>query len=115
MAVTGPGVQIFVDRREKNDCPRRTFTNQELPMAIQTFETVRQLSLDMPGVVDGTAYGAPALKLGGKVVTCVPTNKSAEANSLVVHIDLEHRAELLRQQPDVYYVRGCRALRPRDL
>jgi hypothetical protein len=46
----------------------------------------------MPGVVKDTAYGAPAPKLGGKLVACIPTNKSAEANSLVVHIDLEHRA-----------------------
>jgi hypothetical protein len=58
----------------------------------------------MPGVVNDTAYGAPALKLSGKLVACIPTNKSVEANSLVVHIDLEHRAELLRQQPDIYYI-----------
>jgi hypothetical protein len=58
----------------------------------------------MPGVVEDTAYGAPALKLGGKLVACIPVNKSAEANSLAVRIDLEHRAELLRQQPDIYYI-----------
>ena len=73
-------------------------------MAIQDFDTVRELGLLMPGVVNDTAYGAPALKLGGKLVACTPTHKSAEANSLVVHIDLEHRAELLRQQPDIYYI-----------
>jgi hypothetical protein len=73
-------------------------------MAIQDFDTVRELGLLMPGVVDDTAYGAPALKLSGKLLACIPTNKSAEANSLVVHIDLEHRAELLRQQPDIYYI-----------
>lgn len=73
-------------------------------MAIKDFETVRKLGLGMPGVVDDTAYGASALKLNGKLVACIPTNKSAEANSLVVQIDLEHRAELLRQQPDIYYI-----------
>jgi hypothetical protein len=73
-------------------------------MAIQNFDTVRELGLEMPGVVNDTAYGAPALKLNGKLVACIPTNKSAEANSLVVHIDLEHRAELLRQQPNIYYI-----------
>jgi hypothetical protein len=73
-------------------------------MTIQTFDTVRELGLVMPGVVNDTAYGAPALKLSGKLVACIPTNKSAEANTLVVHIDLEHRAELLRQQPDIYYI-----------
>jgi hypothetical protein len=73
-------------------------------VSIQNFETVRELGLAMPGVVNDTAFGASALKLNGKLVACVPTNKSAEANSLVVQIDLEHRAELLRQQPDVYYI-----------
>lgn len=73
-------------------------------MAIVNFDTVRELGLLMPGVVDDTAYGAPALRLRGKLLACLPTNKSAEANSLVVHIDLEHRSELLRQRPDIYYV-----------
>ena len=68
------------------------------------FEAVRKLALDLPDVVDGTAYGAPALKLAGKIIACVPSSKSAEANSIVVHIDREHRAELLRQDPDIYYV-----------
>ena len=68
------------------------------------FDTARKLGLALPDVVDGTAYGAPALKLGGKLLACVPTNKSAEANSIAVRIDLEHRAELLRQHPDIYYI-----------
>jgi hypothetical protein len=68
------------------------------------FDTVREIGLSLADVVDGTAYGAAALKLRGKLLACVPTNKSAEANSLVVRIDLEHRAELLRQQPGVYYI-----------
>jgi hypothetical protein len=69
-----------------------------------TFDAVRRLGLALPDVVDGTAYGAPALKLGGKLVACIPVNKSAEANSIAVRIDLEHRAELLLQDPDVYYI-----------
>jgi hypothetical protein len=68
------------------------------------FDAVRKLGLALPNVVDGTAYGAPALKLGGKLLVCIPANKSAEANSIVVRIDLEHRAELLRQHPDIYYI-----------
>lgn len=65
---------------------------------------MRKIGLSLPDVVNDTAYGAPALKLSGKLIACIPTNKSAEANSLVVKIDPEHRAELLRQQPDVYYI-----------
>jgi hypothetical protein len=73
-------------------------------MGMLTFDAVRQLGLALPNVVDGAAYGVPALKLRGKLLACVPTNKSAEANSLVVRVDLEHRAELLRQDPDIYYI-----------
>jgi hypothetical protein len=73
-------------------------------MGTLSFDTVKKLGLALPDVVDGTAYGAPALKLGGKLLTCIPTNKSAEANSIVVRIDLELRAELLRQHPDIYYI-----------
>ena len=73
-------------------------------MGMLDFDTVRKLGLALPDVVDGTAYGAPALKLGGKLLVCIPTNKSAEPGSVVVRIDLEHRAELLRQHPDIYYI-----------
>jgi hypothetical protein len=73
-------------------------------MVTLTFDTVKELGLALPGVTEGTAYGAPALKFGGKTLACVPTNKSAEANSLVVHIDVERRAGLLEQHPDTYYV-----------
>ena len=68
------------------------------------FDTVRELGLALPRVIESTAYGEPALKLNGKVVACVPSNKSAEASSLMVRIDLEHRSALLREQPDVYYI-----------
>jgi hypothetical protein len=73
-------------------------------MSTLDFEAVRTVGLALPDVVDGTAYGAPALKLNDRIIACVPTSKSAEADSIVVHIDLEHRAELLRQDPNVYYV-----------
>ena len=73
-------------------------------MRIVNFDTVRELGLALPDVIDGTAYGAPALKLGGKLLACIPTNKSAEPNSIAVRIGLEHRSELLRQHPDIYYI-----------
>jgi len=75
-----------------------------LTMGMLNFDTVRELGLALPDVVDGAAYGARALKLNGKLLACIPVNKSAELNSIVVHIDIEQRAELLRQQPDIYYI-----------
>jgi hypothetical protein len=81
-------------------------------MAMLSFDTVRTLGLSLPDVVDGTAYGVPALKLGGKLLACVPANKSAEANSIVVRIDLEQRAELLREHPETYYITDHYARHP---
>ena len=73
-------------------------------MAMLNFDTVREIGLALPDVVEGTAYGSPALKLRGKLLACIPTNKSVEPDSIVVRIDLKQRAALLRQRPDVYYI-----------
>jgi hypothetical protein len=47
-------------------------------------------------------------------LACVPAHRSAEANSLVVRVDFEERADLLATAPDVYYVTdhyvGCTAV-----
>jgi hypothetical protein len=68
------------------------------------FETVRKIGRALSGVVEGTMYGAPALKIQGKLVACVPSHKSAEPGSLAVRMDFDDRAELLAEAPDVYYV-----------
>jgi len=44
---------------------------------------------------ESTAYGAPALKVHGKLLARVPSHRSAEPGSLAVSIDFDNRAELL--------------------
>lgn len=68
------------------------------------FDIVRKIGLALPGVEDSTAYGNLALKAHGKLLACVPTHRSAESGSLVVKVDLNDRAQLLAEAPDVYYV-----------
>src|SRR5580704_5948635 len=68
------------------------------------FNTVRRFGLALPGVEESTAYGQPALKIGGKLLATVPANRSAESGSLVVRVNFDDRAELLAADPDVYYV-----------
>ena len=68
------------------------------------FDSVRYVGLALPGVEESTAHGVPALKVHGKLLACVPANRSAEPASLVVHADFDDRAELLAADPDVYYV-----------
>ncbi len=40
----------------------------------------------------------------GKLLACIPANRSAEPGSLAVRVDFEDRAELLTADPDAYYV-----------
>ena len=68
------------------------------------FDTVREIGLTLPGVGESTAYGQPALKVHGKLLACLPANRSAEPGSLAVRVDFADRAELLAEAPDVYYV-----------
>jgi hypothetical protein len=68
------------------------------------FDTVRKLGLPLPGVEESTTYGAPALKVRGKLLACVPSHRSAEPNSVAVRVGFDDRAELLAAASDVYYV-----------
>ena len=70
-----------------------------------TFATVKKIGLALPDVEEGTAYGAPALKLNGQLLACMATNKAAEPNSLVIRIDFDQRDELIAAEPDVYYLK----------
>jgi hypothetical protein len=75
-----------------------------MPRSTINFDTVRDIGLALPGVAESTAYGAPALKVHGKLLACVPTHRSAEPASLAVRVDLDDRAELLAADPGVYYI-----------
>src|ERR1035438_9892174 len=75
-----------------------------MPRSTINFDTVRNIGLALPGVEESTAHGVPALKVHGKLLACVPANRSAEPDSLVVRVDFDDRAELLQADPSVYYV-----------
>jgi hypothetical protein len=75
-----------------------------MPKRTINFDAVRKIGLTLPGVVESTAYGSPALKVRGKLLACVPANRSAEPGSLAVRVGFDDRAELLAAAPAVYYV-----------
>jgi hypothetical protein len=62
------------------------------------------MGLQLPDVEESTAYGTPALKVRGQLLTCPAINKSAEPGSIVVRIDFERRDELMAADPDTYYL-----------
>ena len=70
-----------------------------------TFRTVRAIGLKLPGVIETTMYGTPALKLRGNMLAVVASNKQAERNTLAVRCDDTQRDLLIAEQPDVYYLK----------
>lgn len=68
------------------------------------FQTMRALAREFSDLEEGTMYGSPAIKLGKRLVVCVPTHRSAEAGSLVVRTDFEQREALLAEDPGTFYV-----------
>jgi hypothetical protein len=69
-----------------------------------TFDAVRKIGLALPDVEEGTMYGSPALKLGGRLVACLAVHRSAEPGSLVVRTEFEDRTALLEEDPKTYYL-----------
>jgi hypothetical protein len=68
------------------------------------FNTVREIAGALPGVEEGTIRGSPSIKVRGKLLACLPVNKQAEPDSLAVRIDFDHRAAMLAEAPEVFYV-----------
>ena len=48
-----------------------------MPRTKVSFDTVRKIGLELPEVEGGSACGALALKLRGKMLACKAINKSA--------------------------------------
>jgi hypothetical protein len=76
-----------------------------MPTRKGAFDVVRELGLGLPGVEEGTMYGSPALKLRGKLLACMATNKAADPDSLVVQLGFVNRDLLVVKDPKTYYLR----------
>jgi hypothetical protein len=70
-----------------------------------TFAAVEAIGRTLPDVEVATMYGQPALKVGGRMLACIASHKSAEPNSLVVMMDFADRDALLQDDPGTYYVK----------
>lgn len=68
------------------------------------FDTVRKIALALPDVADSTTYGTQALKVKGKLLACIPINRTVEPGSVAMSIDFERREELLKSKPETFYV-----------
>ena len=69
------------------------------------FEAVRAIGRTLPDVEETTSWGAPTLKVRGKMFVCMATHKSAEPNTLVVRMAFDQRDALVAEDPDTYYLK----------
>jgi hypothetical protein len=64
-----------------------------------TFDDVAKAGLTLPNTEEATAWGGRCLKVNGRHFTGMAINKSAEPNSLIIHIDTAQRDGLSRLHP----------------
>jgi len=69
------------------------------------FDRVRRFGLQLPNVDEGTSFGSPALKVAGTMFACIPTNKQAEPDSIVVRLSFTERDLRISFAPAIYYVK----------
>lgn len=70
-----------------------------------SFTAVESIARSLPDVDVGTAWGKPAVRVGGKMFACMAAHKSAEPNTLVVMMDVASRDALIEDDPNTYYLK----------
>jgi hypothetical protein len=75
------------------------------PALTAAFAPVRAAAGSLPDVEHTTMYGSPAVKLHGRFLACMATNKVAEPNTLVIAVGFDQREELIAAEPAVYYLK----------
>jgi hypothetical protein len=65
---------------------------------------VRALTRKLPDVEEGTSFGFPAFKVGGKTFAWFPKKKEVETGSLGVRMSILEREYRIAGDPAVYYV-----------
>lgn len=69
------------------------------------FPRVRKLGLKLAGAEEGTSYGSPALKVRGQAFVSIPSNASAEPDSIVARLSFTERDLRLQAEPSIYYLK----------
>ena len=65
---------------------------------------VRAFAMKLPDVEEGTTFGYPAFKVGGKAFAWFPKKKEVEPGSLGVRMSILEREFRIKDTPAVYYV-----------
>jgi len=89
-----------VTTRRKRGAPARVSRAAAGTTALTNFDDVREIAHALPGVVDGTSYGTPALKVGGKLIARMHQNMDC----LVLRTEFLDREILMQSAPDAFFI-----------
>src|SRR6187397_296642 len=70
-----------------------------------TLAAAMRMGAALLDVEQATSWGAPALKVHGRMMACKAINKQAEPNTLGVCIPIPQREELIAADPATYYLK----------
>jgi hypothetical protein len=68
-----------------------------------TFDDVANIGLQLPDTAEASAWGGRSLKVNGRHFCGTAIHKSAEPNSLIIHVETAQRDLMIEEQPDLYY------------
>ena len=66
------------------------------------WDTVREIAGSFPGAEEGTTYGQPAFKVGGKLFAWMSPDRAA-AGALALRVDPDEKPLLIESAPDRYF------------
>ena len=65
-----------------------------------TYDTVRDMARQLPGVEESTSYGTPALKVRGKLFV----HLKEDGETIVLRTDAFERSHLLQSAPHTFFI-----------
>lgn len=89
-----------VASKKKRAAPRTNRSRASGTGALATFDDIREIARALPGVVDGTSYGTPALKVGGKLIARLHQSMDC----VVLRSELLDREILMQSAPDAFFI-----------
>jgi len=66
---------------------------------VSSFESVRRAALKLPDVEEGTAWGLPAFRKGGKMFLCF----RQDLDSIVLRATFDQRDAMIAEDPETFY------------
>src|SRR5438552_18200498 len=74
------------------------------PMKRDGLSRVRAIAIKLPDVEEGSTFGFPAFKVGGKTFAWFPKKKEVEPDTLGVRMSILEREYRIAAEPRIYYV-----------